>query len=1376
MQQQIRDDFSLESIANRQYMNQHATLPHPHQHAQTDPILNLQLRMMSNKYQPNDTAISPNEPNQSLLQPITHEEWTSYWKRKKGGKRGGKSGIAAPHIKLLSHESSEYVRALINYSYAESYVYKDWGNVVTIPLRKILGCDNPDKLRPIGLLELLRKCATGILSTRLQQNWLRSGCIDEAQSGGVPHRSTSCATLITISAIEHARAHKLTLTILEEDKTKAFDTAIWGRGKEMCLRRLGVDENTLQYIHKLDKSTQFQIETAHGLSPPFYAGRGWIQGDDISMTGWIATYDPLVTAQRDIPGGWQPTPILCAHFTKPITHTDNNIVGAVYADDANWHCTKGTAEIQQRLETSLAYGEFVGPQMNLSKTFIHILDYTLPDSPPQDELPLNEEGLYDVRWRGSIKGSITVTHDPETLQTLGIIIPTSPSDADKVTKTIANMATAISTSIARRWVDGQGAWLVHGASISAKMLYTLKLSQLWPDCIRSIESPLRQILLPKLHLPTSFPKHLLWLHATHGGIGMASWADITGAERLKLALDTLNRNTEVGNAVRSMVADIAAQTCCEWWQVLTPGYINRNTLWNLGTWLGSLWEWMREHDYSIAYNAHNTAKYACSYTYNYEQSHTQSPTSTSTRTSIAEALGPDFLTTRILEEIRKQGWHYIDQMCSADGIHASHVLQNPDESSPAISELHASMADPHLAHNRAPQGQNKLRFETWDNNKQDTGIPALDAISILYTNPCTETTCPCKGSLRTLPPYTRHMCTHAAAAIPEPQQYIAWFRGEEQAITIGHVISTTASHATCQTLSPVHTHKRHKTRATTKRHTTCGGPWHTPSGNNLNEHILVPHQCSTIIHPLQAESSTLILSQDVDRNLLHAILYNKARHAPTSTRSHPMHSSHTDLQCVDAWTRTHIMFVRLISSTCHEPQPKPNPNNPHNNDQTDPIQVYSDGSVKTDDAGTAHGGFATLLYHSTTPLIRSIPSNKNPDMHNYAIGGYDSGTIQDISSTRMEAWGLLAGMITAWAHHRKYQTCFTQTPAALHYLDNKPAATKYQHAHALDNRKLFNSPDSDIWISVQCWKRIWGHTRYKVTWIPAHPERRNPDPKSWSIQDHGNHIADTHATQARQSRTNPVTQHTEYIPSPTHPWRLYHKHKLVTTRLKTHLTQTIAHAHLVSYISSTAHRVQTNWRNRLRPDHIALHLMPHAITPLSVMQNAQRTKFTWGWLPNAYVLHKRHTPDDDLPPSSPECPICDAGEDETTHHTFTSCRAETVMKACREWRRKLSQALTRPTNTAQSDTPLHIQGPERAAILAPWDCLNRDPPNWTALQTMQTHRTIPNTLTQAIQEWPPEAWYRGIVPKAWVKLLTALVGAENANILAKRIITIGDNY
>ena len=177
-----------------------------------------------------------------------------------------------------------------------------------------------DNLRPIGLIEVLRKIWSNLIIHRIRLALSDSKFLASTQYGFVSRKGTMDELIQLTNVLESAAEGKNDIELTTWDITKAFDSV--GRTLQLITwLRMGVPLEIALWFVNLDHGGYFIVRSPwashhmrdlHPLSLPtaitdravtlgFKAQRGYTQGDVLSTTGWVGFFDILLRALETVP-------------------------------------------------------------------------------------------------------------------------------------------------------------------------------------------------------------------------------------------------------------------------------------------------------------------------------------------------------------------------------------------------------------------------------------------------------------------------------------------------------------------------------------------------------------------------------------------------------------------------------------------------------------------------------------------------------------------------------------------------------------------------------------------------------------------------------------------------------------------------------------------------------------------------------------------------------------------------------------------------------------------------------------------------------------------------------------------------------------------
>ena len=146
--------------------------------------------------------------------------------------------------------------------------------IIMIPKNTVPSSD-PDKYRPISLLNFLGKVFAKILNNKLVQHLENNNIIKDSQHGFRKRRSTSTllANLYERIAREKGTDRKTLVTLVTRDVQKAFDK-VWHQGILYKLLQTGLDEHLLRTIADFLHNRKAYIKINKHYGEIFYLNAG----------------------------------------------------------------------------------------------------------------------------------------------------------------------------------------------------------------------------------------------------------------------------------------------------------------------------------------------------------------------------------------------------------------------------------------------------------------------------------------------------------------------------------------------------------------------------------------------------------------------------------------------------------------------------------------------------------------------------------------------------------------------------------------------------------------------------------------------------------------------------------------------------------------------------------------------------------------------------------------------------------------------------------------------------------------------------------------------------------------------------------------------
>lgn len=213
---------------------------------------------------------------------------------------GGPSGCTYRHISLLSVQAQTILYELTKECWLQGGLTKGFFAVKKLyPIGKKPGDNSINNIRPIVLLEVIRKLWYKIITRKIQKALEQANILQPNQFGFRGHRSCADALLNFINVLEHADVTGQPVYCSSWDIVGAFNAPDRPL-LELGLERLGVPSYLAKDLAYSDDGdcislvTPYAVATDNGAT--FTTRRGCGQGDVISPLLWGCFFDMILTA------------------------------------------------------------------------------------------------------------------------------------------------------------------------------------------------------------------------------------------------------------------------------------------------------------------------------------------------------------------------------------------------------------------------------------------------------------------------------------------------------------------------------------------------------------------------------------------------------------------------------------------------------------------------------------------------------------------------------------------------------------------------------------------------------------------------------------------------------------------------------------------------------------------------------------------------------------------------------------------------------------------------------------------------------------------------------------------------------------------------
>ena len=198
--------------------------------------------------------------------PITFETFHSALMQKAGTKSPGPSGLTISILQSTPTNTLKSIYTALNVMWTHHHVPPSWKKREMALLPKKPNSVTLADLRPLMLLEVLRKLWLSLFLKPIASYLVQSNLLCTYQCGGIPNSGTEDAILQIINTLEDSSERAQNLEILAFDKAKAFDSPGRIGGISLAWQRLGVPKHIANYIAECDNNNQIFPRTPYYLT------------------------------------------------------------------------------------------------------------------------------------------------------------------------------------------------------------------------------------------------------------------------------------------------------------------------------------------------------------------------------------------------------------------------------------------------------------------------------------------------------------------------------------------------------------------------------------------------------------------------------------------------------------------------------------------------------------------------------------------------------------------------------------------------------------------------------------------------------------------------------------------------------------------------------------------------------------------------------------------------------------------------------------------------------------------------------------------------------------------------------------------------------
>ena len=435
----------------------------------------------------------------------TFEEFQAAIAATPAGKAPGPSGLTYNMIKGWPLEVQEWAYKCLCELWNSPTMGDWWSTKLLYPIPKD-AAPTLSTLRPIMLLESLRKVWMRVIIRKISSSLERCGVLSSAQYGFRPHRNTGQAILQVINAMEEAEEEASVIYLTSWDITRAFDS-IPRPVIDLALQRLGIPHDLAIAIAFMDDFDNIYPATPWfrafpERAAPFRSHKGTGQGDVSSPLLWCAFFDILLRALEMVPSDFQ---------VRGANGHLATIGDTAYADDL-LSISASSHNLQAKADIVSAFAVAFGLDLALHKfrtsattwgsehriTAAGIVVHTGQWTPHL--VPFTEEA--HIKYLGSLQSRSN--RGEEEGRRMDAIVSTAARSLStkKASPELVLKAISLVTQAKANYAGQFGAW-------------PLRNYQKW-------DTALNKVIKAKLHALQSYPQALLAAPVAHGGLGIQS--------------------------------------------------------------------------------------------------------------------------------------------------------------------------------------------------------------------------------------------------------------------------------------------------------------------------------------------------------------------------------------------------------------------------------------------------------------------------------------------------------------------------------------------------------------------------------------------------------------------------------------------------------------------------------------------------------------------------------------------------------------------------------------------------------------------------------------------------------------------------------------
>ena len=496
-------------------------------HFQAAGIPTETLSILHRAIQHKPTADKQQQMNHILIQPPTYEEFIKPLKKNKDFSVAGWSGLSYNMIKIwpdaLKKDIFNILLELWN-----RHITPEYWKIELIHLIPKSDLPEIDKLRPITLLETLRKMWYAIISNRINEIIAAGGYIHHSQHGCLKRVGVDEANLGVINQYESSKELTSDLFVVFWDKRRAFDRppkpALF-----YSLLRIGVPQHIANSMIQLGIHSTTYIKTPVLMKAKiqkkqetidkqaFIKETGTPQGDTPSALMWNLFEDILLVALSNCLVG----------KTSFLKYDGGSICqqSSAFVDDLT--SFRGTYEgIQAEADIISAFCIIYGIELSLNKLQAIRIQWGNEYLPGEQYILVHTAGWAPHR--------IPLVSDG-AYKTLGMTIDSNPVSFTQFNIVRQQLQTSLAL-VMKAPVSNDAKITIIKSSIFPKVIYTAKLAAWTLQQFRDIDKIFSRVFRKLSNCMKTLATELIYMTTDDGGLGFPMFSLICNKRKMNLLM------------------------------------------------------------------------------------------------------------------------------------------------------------------------------------------------------------------------------------------------------------------------------------------------------------------------------------------------------------------------------------------------------------------------------------------------------------------------------------------------------------------------------------------------------------------------------------------------------------------------------------------------------------------------------------------------------------------------------------------------------------------------------------------------------------------------------------------------------------------------